>query len=79
MKELLILSFILSTFTGAYFRLQLMGYMKPAHQVSELTGWWIFHPEWFEKNGQIFYKMLVVNMLVTFAIGLSLYIGFFYK
>ena len=65
MKELFLICFIISTLSGAYFHLQLMGYLKERHRLSIWSCRWIFHSEWFYEEGQLFYKKLMINMLVT--------------
>ena len=65
MKEYFLVCFILSTLTGAYFHLQLMGYLKEGYRLSVWSGRWLFHPEWFELEGKLFHRKVVVNMIVT--------------
>jgi len=65
MKEFFLVCFLISTLTGAYFHLQLMGYMKEGHQLSRWSGRWLFHPEWFELEGKSFYRKLIINMVIT--------------
>ena len=68
MKEFLLICFLASTVTGAYFHLQLMGYLKEQYLLSKWTGRWLFHPEWFETGGYSLFKKLYINMAVTLVL-----------
>ncbi len=75
MKVFILICFLISTLTGSYFHLQLMGYMKEGYRFSVWSGRWIVHPEWFELEGEPFHRKLIVNMVVTLFLLLAYQFG----
>lgn len=71
MKFFILICFLISTLIGAYFHLQLMGYMKDSFKLSKWSGRWLFHPEWFKREGQIYYKKLIYNIVITLLLVLT--------
>ena len=46
-------------FIGGYYQLQLIAYLKEGKRLSVWTGGWIFHPEYLEKDGQLYRKKIL--------------------
>lgn len=52
-------------FVGGYFQLQIFANSKPEKVGSVWLGGWVFHPEYLEKEGQIYRKRVIACWAVV--------------